>query len=513
VFVLAAAACTFENRGRPAGGTGGDVGGDGTGGRMIFMPRIDAGPMGTPCVNLQCQQTTCTRGDCKVPACTGGATTTVSGTVYTPAGNVPLYDVQVFVPNVDLPPVSEGASCLRCDGAVGSPVSKATTDAQGRFVLPDVPVGTDIPLVIQTGKWRRQTKIPNVAACTETPLDAELTRLPRTKDEGNIPKIALVTGGLDAMECLLRKIGVADTEFTPEADPGRINLFAGGTNNGTPITRNMMNDTNSAGTDRYDGALNVGATFTNAQTWWESTDNLNRYDMVLLSCEGLTFGAGNMNNQHMNKSAAALTAMQAYADAGGRVFASHWHNYWIERGPAPWPTVATFNHRGDPIDGMLTALIDTNHDKGMALQEWLQIVGATTTPGQLPIIGAKLTVSAVNTGMSQRWAYHDMVMYRPGGGGGNIMTGPSVQYFSFLTPAGSAANMACGKVVFSDMHVSAGSGGDMDDISRTGATTGDPATTGYPFPTGCRTTQLSPQEKALLFIIFDLGACLPLIIG
>src|SRR4051812_30943386 len=148
-----------------------------------------------PCSGRQCQVVNC--------QAQGKASTTLSGVVNIPAGNLPLYNATVYVPNGTVGPLVSGASCDRCtDLNSGDPIVTTTTDASGRFTLKDVPVGSNIPLVIRLGKWRRQITIPTVAECTDNPLEATATRLPRNQSEGDIPKIALTTGGFDAIECL-----------------------------------------------------------------------------------------------------------------------------------------------------------------------------------------------------------------------------------------------------------------------------------------------------------------------
>ena len=104
-----------------------------------------------------------------------------------------------------------------------------------------------------------RSPLASVTACVDNPItDANLTRLPRTKAEGHIPKMALTTGGSDALECLLRKIGIADAEFTTDTGAGRVHLYIGG----------RPDAASSLGTDRFATTLNGGAVFPNATTLW-----------------------------------------------------------------------------------------------------------------------------------------------------------------------------------------------------------------------------------------------------
>ena len=436
------------------GGAGGTGGAAGTGG---VAGRGGAGGTGgaTACTNLACRQSTCRLGNCVQSPCTPGTVTTLSGHIYDPAGKVPLRGVTVYVPNRALAPIPDGPSCDACTTTLsGEPVVAAKTDASGAFVLgsaaADVPTGANVPLVIQVGKWRREVTVANVPACADTPLtDLDMTRLPRSQSEGHLPRIALTTGSSDALECWLRKIGIWDSEFTAESGSGRVNMFAG------------------TGTGAYDS----GTTFTPASPWWDSLSNLSRYDVIIHACDGV--------KAPPNKSAQARQALKDYADMGGHVFGTHWEGYWFASGPAPWPELATWIDMADPPNP-LTASVDTGFAGGVVLADWLVNVGGSVTRGEISLLGAKRTIGAAGTA-ARRWTQ----TFNP----------VAVQYLDALTPVGGAA---CGRIVLADVHVASGPGGATYDSSAPDR----------PFPSGCVTTDLSPQEKALEFMFFD-ASCAP----
>jgi hypothetical protein len=469
-----------------AAGTSGKAGTTGTAGTGLAGTTGAAGTgvvVGKPCEGLECQQQTCKVGDCKVPACAPGQRTTVSGKIYDPAGKTALYNITVFVPNAQLDPINDGPSCDPCDPVTGTsllsgkPLVITKTDESGAFHLGktttyDVPAGTNIPMVIQVGKWRRQVTLPTVTACQDNVItDMELLHLPRTSAEGHIPKMAITTGEADALQCLLLKIGVDKSEFTTEAGTGRINLYTGG-----------------GGSAAFDATLNAGAMFTPAAPWWESYDNLAKYDILLHSCDGQqgTYDPANGVEPPFPKSMPARMALQQFADKGGRVFASHWHAYWFDQGTAPFKSMATWGHRNGLPNNYL-ATIDQSFPTGASLAQWMVNVGGSQQLGMVQIqqnASNRLIDMAAGGKISQRWIY------------ASTLTPQSVLFLSATTPIPGGT---CGRAVISDLHVSAGGGQGGDQPAM-------------PFPTSCVTTDLSPREKVLEFMLFDIASCVQAII-
>ncbi len=381
----------------------------------------------------------CTTGlKCKRVTCPAGEKTTLSGTVYDPSGKLPLYNVVVYIPNEEPAPLPKGVSCDKCGALVtGQPIVTALTDARGQFTLTDVPVDENVPLVVQVGKWRRQFVIPKIDACTGN--SAPKLQLPSKKSQGNMPQVAVGTGGADALECLFQRMGIDAGEFGGKGSSASFHLYNG-----------------------LGGATTSGTT--SVVGFWDNLTELKKYDMVILSCEG---------SENPGNKSGATGVMHDYASAGGRIFASHYHYYWFNNGPSDFQSVATWTPGGIFGSTADTFDIDQGFPKGKAFADWLYNVKASTTKGKIDLKDIRNDVSAVNTKTSQRWIYKD-----------------TPKYFTFNTPVGKPSEAQCGRVVFTDLHVSSGN------------------LPGGSFPGGCTSgSELTPQEKALVFLFFDLASC------
>jgi hypothetical protein len=415
-------------------------------GSTPIFGRDGGGEGSAACQGLQCQQ----------KSCAGGGDTTVTGTVFAPNGKLPLYNAIVYVPNSKPEPLTKGATCDKCGAVTGNPVVSAITDAHGEFTLKNVPIGKDIPLVIQIGKWRRQVTIPSVAECEQTKLtDPELTRLPKKQSEGDMPQIALTTGGCDKLGCMLPKVGIDPSEFGVEADgPSKaVHTYAGLGGGG--------------------GAAGAPSGAPNASTLWGDLSKLMKYDLTILSCEC----SEHLDNKGGSASGAPFTVMSDYMKAGGRIFTTDFMYTWYRyAGDAQLKTAASWRG-GAPLGGSPMSLDDT-FPKGKALVDWLQVVGATPTPGQLKPDVVWSNIISLDANKTQEWAQSGAP--NPGG-----------RVFTVNVPVGVPADQQCGKGVHIDAHLNQAP---PDLVDNT-------------YPAGCN-TPLKPGENLLAFFFFDLASCI-----
>lgn len=370
--------------------------------------------------------------------------TSISGKVFAPNGTLPLYNVTVYVPVNPPGPLQEGVTCGQCTTELpGGAITSTKTDAEGNFKLENVPPGTDVPVVLMTGKWRRQLTVPVVGQCVDNPVQPGAFRLPKNRSEGDMPRIAMVTGNYDSLACIFSKMGIDGSEFGDSSSGSHRVVWykgQGGASPGSPQP---------------------------ATSLWGNLDELKKFDMVINSCEG---------SEYASEKQPVADVLRQYADLGGRVFGSHFHYIWQKsliqewKGTANWTSGFT---AGEPHN------VDTSHADGMVFAQWLLSVGASTTLGQVTLNDAIANVGPVNA-PTTRWLY---------GSGSN----PATAYLSFKTPVGAPEQQQCGKVVYAGMHI--------NKFTSTVDST---------FPAGC-SAGLTPDEKALIFLMFDLGACVDVI--
>ncbi len=331
-------------------------------------------------------------------SCPSGGHTTISGKVYDPRGQAgggnPLYNILVYVPTdsnlADLPAIPRGTdSCSLCDASVAGVVAASLTDATGAFTLKDVPTGSNIPLVMQIGKWRRAITLPSTADCMDTPAPQGDTRLPQSMMDGdgvNIPQMAVLTGGCDMLACFIRRIGLADTEFGAPGSAARLHVYKGAGNGG--------NGGDSAGADLSAGGAGdcTGATC----PLWNTKAALENYDIDLLSCE-----CGEHNE---TKTTPQKQNMHDWLDEGGKVFATHFHYTWFKNSPAAdFQGIATWGNGGTGTP----YTIDTTIPKATEFIAWLNAVGVMTPNNTIDLTpnDVKTGILKANPNEALRWIY------------------------------------------------------------------------------------------------------------
>ena len=492
-------------------------------------------------------------GDCEVcsaiPECPEGSPTRLTGRVVTPGRNDGDSGNQVGVPNAvvyilrssdaaDIPPIPTGipmgeTSCDRCeDQDLGPFLLGTVTDATGRFTLEgSIPIDKEFLLVVKVGRFRRAIKYTVSQGCASTALPTALpgnpARLPRSMDDGlavNIPAIAVSTGEIDAMECVLEKLGLAHDLF---GNPGpiaagstRVHLFRG------------LNGGMGAGMGAGESGARIDTSTPNEEALYGSLAALQRYDFVIADCKGPNFdGNGSQRNRWGDN-------VREYVNRGGRMFASHLSYTWLDQnGPAAYseanaiqtglaPAASWDQSPGATTNTTAsgTGIVSVGRDAASlridSFAAWLEAENVATPPAYTFNILQPRSL-ALSVGQSSEEFVYSQQATNPSGqggrgggvggrggggtagqstgaGGASGGSGPAlaerIQQFSFNTPYGAPEGQECGRVAYSGFHVAA-SGSDNAPFGTA------------LFPAHC-SGSLTAQEKVLLYMIFDLGACI-----
>ncbi len=484
----------------------------------------------------------------QIPDCSEAAgPTTLTGVVMDPGGVNPLYNALVYIPNNPADPaltapLADGVTCDVCGAsAAGTPLVTTLSKTDGSFVLPGAPVGNNITLVVQLGRWRRIFQVNIPTACgmnTVTGTGAEpdggapiangVLTMPKNKREGDIPLTVVVTGDADAMECVFWKMGVDAAEFTDPGVGGRINLVQGSGHGtgpapdrsttctcggvGPACTGNNTACTETGGSASTCQCQNLGGgaivdsnTPTEMVLYSGSGDGgaalfpLTNYDVTVLSCQSWPWGPANQPSlNHWSE-------LVSYTNSGGRLFASHFSETYLTTGGAQNAFDGTANWGGVGLANaaMKDTFVDTNpldNPKGAAFAAWLAnpVSAISPTPAWMmsPANDPTVIIQQVKSDTTsiipptQQWMF-----VSPQDDGNAAKFAPL--FFSFNTPIGAASTAQCGRGLYSDFHVT------PNNVALDGIA----GTHGLVFPAECGSRTMTAQEKVLEFILFDLGAC------
>ena len=146
--------------------------------------------------------------------------------------------------------------------------------------------------------------------------------------------------------------------------------------------------------------------------------------------------------------------------------------------------------------------IDTSFPKGQALADWLFNVGASMTAGQLSIADGRENVQAVNAMLARQMDHHSERLAEEVGAAGAT---PSSNTYRSTLRSGSprprnvvarfSATCTCPSGATGQQSARIHLGRDRQRLPRAAV------------PKGCQVRELTAQEKAIEFLLFDLTSC------
>jgi hypothetical protein len=347
------------------------------------------------------------------------------------------------------------------------------TSVNGTFTLKGVPTGTAVPVVIQLGRWRRQFTVSIPNSCAANGIPGGTFTMPQDHTQGDLPRIAIVTGAWDPVECALLDMGISQSEFTDPGGTGYINLYSadGVGNPGQGAGPGAKIDGNTPNQDALYAASGPGPAGAP-----QVTPVINNYDMVILECEGYP----------EDESADQQAALASYLGGGGRVFGSHYAYDWFYKNPALMGAANWNGNLEEVPGGQVTADVDLppTNPQGTAFDQWLESLATPVTTGTSFALSPGYALVSSVIPPTQEWLYTN--------GGGYYSPGRSTIQFTFNTPIGAPSAMQCGRAQFNAWHA-------FPAVEGNGTTT---------FPNACGgDTAKSKQVDILEFMLFDLSAC------
>ena len=351
------------------------------------------------------------------------AQTTFTGTVYSPlgvpngtgtanTGGDPIPNILVFAvdPNYPPPTFSQGqvlptgnqTGCEAQPSLVPTSVlGSSTTDYKGNFsFVTSGAIPNPVTIVIQAGKWRRQYQFDSTTVKAGATNALPPLSMPSAQGSGiDLPHIAISTGYVDALECIIHQIGISDSEVTGPTGPGSINLYQG-------------SKANSG------GEVNPAGYPTSSETTLVSDQTeLAKYDVVMFGCQGSPTGSG--------VNTADIANLTTFANNGGRIFASHYEYFLLQQ--APFSSVASFQS-GSAEPGLQTATINTTSSfpGGTTLSNWINYIGLdyNNTPSEIQFDETGPNVLSTNADTTEVWA--------------TLNSNSRPMQFTFDTPLGTA---------------------------------------------------------------------------